>query len=187
MSNLIPEGVYLAKAGEFEFGRSSKGNEQIGVAFTITQGEHAGCRLTWFGFFNSADNEDRTIRSLRAAGWAGDDITSLDGLGSVEASIVVEVDDYNGDRRNKVAWVNAPGVAMKEKLNDAEKKALAARLKGKVLASKPKGASSAAPYGRSGAGANAKHTGTPERSESYGDDDIPFVVDMTSTGAWWLT
>jgi len=40
-------------------------------------------------------------------------------------------------------------------------------------------------YGSSGHGGSAKHTGTPE-ADSFGggDDDIPFLRDMTLSGSW---
>ena len=182
MSNLIPAGTYLAKAGEYEFGKSTKGNEQIGVAFTISQGEHTGRRVVWYGFFNTQENADRAIKSLRAAGWTGDDLTNLEGLGSVEASVVVEVDEYQGEKKNKIAWVNSSGVAMKEKMSDQEKKALAARLKGAILASKPSApVANGNRSGTSGHGGSAKHTAPAEPSFG-GDDEIPFICDARVLG-----
>lgn len=136
--SLIPEGTYPAKAtGEYEFGTAeSSGNEQVGVSFRITQGEYAGRVLTWYGFFNTPENSQRTVKSLRACGWKGDDVTNLEGLATDEVSIVVEVDDYNPSKpTNKVAWVNGGGgVAMKNVMTPQQKKALAARMKGLILA-----------------------------------------------------
>lgn len=134
---MIPAATYPARAtGEYELGVSNNGTEQVGVSFRITQGEHLGTTLTWYGFFNTDENAQRAIKSLRACGWAGDDLSNLQGIDTNEVNIVVEIDEYEGQQRNKVAWVNGAGVAMKNVMNDAQKKAFAARMKGLVLASK---------------------------------------------------
>lgn len=133
--SLIPEGTYPAKGtGEYEFGTSDNGNEQVGVSYRITQGEYAGRVQTWYGFFNTPENAQRTVKSLRASGWKGDDVTNLTGITENDVNIVVEVEEFQGKTRNKVAWVNGAGVAMKNVMNDQQKKALAARMKGLILA-----------------------------------------------------
>ena len=118
--SLIPEGTYPARAVGYEFGTSDNGTEQIGVAMRITQGDYAGRTLTWYGFFNSPENAQRAIRSLRACGWKGEDLTNLAGLTEQDVNIVVEVETYNGKTGNKVAWVNGAGVAMKNVMTEQQ-------------------------------------------------------------------
>lgn len=131
---MIPAGTYTAKAtGSFDFGKAAKGTEQVAVEFEILDGPEAGRCLTWFGFFTEATTE-RTIESLRYAGWQGDDITTLDGLGSRRVSLVVEHESYNGKVIAKVQWVNRFGgmgvVKLKQPMDEKQKRQFAAKMKG---------------------------------------------------------
>lgn len=176
--SLIPEGTYPARAtGEYEFGISNNGTDQIGVAFRIASGEHAGRVLTWFGYFNSEDNAKRAIKSLRACGWQGDDLASLDGIDSQEVNIVVEIAEHEGQVRNKIAWVNGAGVAMKNAMDERQKKALAARMRGLIatMGGRP----------QSGGGRPPQRQSHPDPAAyASREDDIPFVFDMTLSDAW---
>lgn len=173
--SLIPEGTYPAKAtGEYEFGVTDGGNEQVGVAYRITSGDHAGRVLTWYGYFSTQENAQRAIKSLRASGWKGDNLADLVGLGESEVNIVVEIDEYDPQKpRNKIAWVNGAGVAMKNVMTEQQKKALAARMKGLVVATgggqKP----------ANGQRSQQRQAPPPRRDDGFGDggyedDPIPF-------------
>lgn len=169
--SLIPAGTYPARAtGEYEFGISeSSGNEQVGLAFRITQGDHIGRVLSWYGFFNSEDNAKRTIKSLRACGWKGENLSDLSGITEQDVNIVVEIDDYDPENpRNKIAWVNGSGVAMKHVMNEQQKKALSARMRGLIVASGGTRQASAA----SRPPPQVQRT-APPRDAQY-EDDIPF-------------
>ena len=166
----IPEGNYVAKATSYDFGMSKGGNEQVGVAFTISQGDHAGQMLSWYGFFNSSENTERALKALRAAGWNGDDLSNLIGLGDTEVQIVVKEEEYNGKTTTKIAWVNALGVAMASKMSDQERKAFAARMKGAVLASKAPAPAAGKPASN---GAKAKPK-SDEIVDPQAGDDFPF-------------
>lgn len=169
---MIPEGKYQARAtGEFEIGRAETGTDQIGVSFQFTQGEHAGTILTWYGYLNDEDNIKRTMKSLRACGWLGDDITTLDGISNNEVNVTVEINEYNGNTTNRIAWVNGAGVAMKNVMNEGDKKAFAARMKGFAIASRGNAPSTRAMPPRSTQQRPATDYGPPSRGA---DEDIPF-------------
>lgn len=136
---MIDIGRYMARAIEWQMGIAETGTEQVAVTFEIIEeGPFSGHTITWFGFFTEKASE-RTIKSLFACGWEGDDLTDLAGLDRNEVEIVVEHDVHNNERRAKVKWVNRPGsgsFVMKNPMNDAQKKMLAAKMKGLVLALK---------------------------------------------------
>ena len=139
---LVDPGTYTAKAIASGFGRTSTGKDQIAVKFEITQeGEFKGRHLTWRGFFTEK-TRDRTFESLMAAGWAGESLQDMSGLGSQECAIVVDTEpDFEDSSllRNRVKWVNDPirlrgGLGLKEELSDSDIGALDSSLKGDLLA-----------------------------------------------------
>ena len=136
---MIDIGRYRARAIEWQLGIAETGTEQVAVSFEITEeGPFSSHTITWFGFFTEKTSE-RTIKSLLVCGWKGDDLTDLSGLDRNEVELVVEHEVHNNERRAKVKWVNRPGAggfAMKTPMNDAQKKILAAKMKGLVLALK---------------------------------------------------
>lgn len=131
------KGRYNARALGHAFGQASTGNYQIGVELEVVDGEAAGERITWYGTF-SEKSAEHTVKGLRALGWTGDNLATLEaaGFGTKTASIVIEHEqDRDGAWRAKVAWVNpAGGVAFKNKVEGAELVAFAASMKGTILA-----------------------------------------------------
>lgn len=130
------------------FGRSSNGNDQIAVVFEITEGDRAGQRMTWTGTFTEKATAI-TMRALRAAGWATDDLTDMSGIGDKDVDLAVGVEEYEGEVRERIRWVNEPGggkFAFKQPVEGHDLKALAARVKGEAVASRlPAGTTHAAP------------------------------------------
>lgn len=166
---MIPNGTYLARALGGALGKTNAGKPQVAVEFEILSAEAAGEHITWYGFF-SEKTEERTIKSLRLAGWRGDDLSDLSSLGgddAPEVALVIEEETYEGKTRTKVQWVNAPGagLAMKSEMSPEEAKAFATRMKGRVAQiSGPRPAPT-------------KSRPLPPRREEpppVGDDDIPF-------------
>lgn len=133
--NQIQPGTYLATATKAEFGVSkNKGSEYIRVYFATETGES----ISWDGYFSEKAVE-RTIESLRlcGCGFPSDDITNLEGLGSRQVEIVVENEEYQGKLYPRVRWVNEPGaVGIAKPLEEPAKKALRAKTKGLVAASR---------------------------------------------------
>jgi hypothetical protein len=172
--NIIPKGKYVGRAHGYKFGTSEKGTEFIAVEFSIEEGEHAGARLSWRGFFTDA-TQQRTIESLRYCGWAGDNITDLEGLGKNLVQLVIEPEEYNGKTYPRIQWVNRLGnLAVKNEMDAGARASFAARMKGHVLGvDKSLANGTAAPARSSGNGA-APPPSHQSDDPGFGDDDIPF-------------
>ncbi len=152
-----------AVQGSAALGFTSKKTEQVAVQLQIREGEDEGRLITWYGSF--ADTPmgrgtvcDRTIESLRYMGWQGDEIWDLSTVGDDDAEDVMVVIDHeegqDGEIRARANWINklGNGAAIKDRMDDGQARAFAAKMKGKVLALKQKqggGAASSKPNGSS--------------------------------------
>lgn len=190
------QGTHRARAREWALGHSSNGNEQVAVLFEITQGEHQGRTITWFGFFTDKTAE-RTLDSLRHCGWDGDDFVNLTGLDANEVELVIAEEEYQGKFHDRVQWVNRPAsLSLKAQMNSAQMAEFAQRMRGFAVQHRQKygaGAPRQAPQG--GAPRGGQSQGRPAASSGYGggyggrgaqqqgggfdtpppsDDDIPF-------------
>jgi hypothetical protein len=173
-------GRFKARGKEAQFGVSSNGNEQVAVLFEITEGEHTGKSLTWFGSFTEAAI-DRTMESLRHCGWTSDNITdACVQIGDNDVEIDVREEEYQGKLQTKVAFVNRPfRLAMKAPMNANEIASFAARMKGKAVASKkaygaPATPAHGGPQRGNGQRQNARTTADdfPGNDAGYSDDDF---------------
>lgn len=158
---------FKARGIQAALGKTSNGNPQVAVELEITEGERQGDTLTWYGYFTDK-TEERTIQSLRLLGWEGDDLSSLIGIDQNEVTIVVEEEEYDGQVREKVKWINGGGLAMKETMDDGAAKAFAAKMRGKVLA-----VSKAMPRAKPANGQKPPAQKPPSEDDLKGDD-IPF-------------
>ena len=89
----------------------TKKTPQIEVLFEIDTPEFQGEQITWYGFLTDKAVE-RTLESLRYAGWKSSDINDLTDLSKEDVpgvELVIEPDTYNGDTKAKVQWVNRAG------------------------------------------------------------------------------
>lgn len=172
----VAEGTYraLGVPGSAQLGETENGNPQLAASFKIMDESHAGECVPWYGYFTEK-TEKRTLESLRLAGWSNDDIGNIEGFGDAEVDIVVEHNEWNGKVSARVAWVNRPGsgVALKNPMNETARKAFAAKMKGKAVASR-QGAAPAAP-----AKSLPKKSAAQQKVESAfpaapADDDLPF-------------
>jgi len=116
-----------------QWGKSKAGNKQVLLMFHLLDGPQVGRDVPWFGNFTK-DSYARTLESLRACGWQGDDLAVVGNQTlDQEVSVVVETKEYEGKVRTRVAWVNKPGaggIALKDPLSDAELRQFAAQMKG---------------------------------------------------------
>ena len=129
---MIQPGTYRAHATKAEFGETKKGDPQVAVSFRIIEEEceASGAEITWYGYF-SEKTKQRTLESLVHAGWDGDDIDELAGLGTTEVSLVITHDEWNGKVSAKVNWVNAiGGSTLQRPMDESAKKTFAKSLKG---------------------------------------------------------
>ncbi len=134
---MISEGKHKAQVRDISWDLTSKGTEQLSVLFEVVEGPNAREVITWYGYFTDGTAK-RTIESLRAAGWTGDDLAALTVADlPVTVQLVVEhEEDERGAKRARVRWVNS----LNRNPMPAQKlAALAGRMKG--LASSVKAAS----------------------------------------------
>jgi hypothetical protein len=169
--SLTPKGTYRARgvAGTAQLGKTENGAAQLAAAFEISEGPYAGTTLPWYGYFTDKTKK-RTLESLRLAGWSNDDIGEIEGFGDTEVDIVVGHNTWEGKTTARVDWVNragSGGIALKSPMNDAEKRAFAAKLKGEAVQSRK----SVAPATKVPPKKNGKPAEEPPPAV---DDDIPF-------------
>lgn len=172
MAPHLPIGNYKARAvlDTADFGVAKTGTRQIAVEFEVIEGSMQGKRITWYGYFSPTMRKDgktvaaATIESLQNAGckFADGDITDLGGLGAADVMLVVDHDtDDKGTTRAKVQWVNKlGGVAMANRMSDADKRAFAASMRGSVIGIQEK--------------AGAKASAAPTGGAGEGTDDVPW-------------
>lgn len=145
MSLPMQKAKYTAQAFAISFGLSSNGNTQIAVSFEIVTpelAEFAGETISWIGHFTDK-TAARTIESLGHAGWQGEDLSDLADLdyAGVRAALpaavdlVCEPEEYEGNWRLRVQWVNRAGggrFVFKEQIEGAALKSFAAQMRATV-------------------------------------------------------
>lgn len=181
---VVPQSLEGGAASAARFGESKdKGTPFVLVAFEILSGPQAGQRISWFGYFTDK-TVDRTVESLRACGFHGDDLAAFsDQNPDIEVQIVVGHEEYEGKMRAKVQWVNSlsRGINIEKPMDKKSLGLFAARFKSKLKATavvEGKKAERQAPTAASSEpedrgdepGVNDRHVGS-----NHGDDDgIPF-------------
>jgi hypothetical protein len=152
-------GSFKAKAdpASVSFGVSSNGNEQIAVDLAITQGEHAGTRVTWIGSFASESAIEITMRQFRQLGARCQDgsIMDMHGLGVPEVDIRIDLEEYGGQTRQRVSILS--GFSFRRTLDAAGLARLDKRLRAMSAAK----------------GAAPRASVTPPDADT-GGNDIPF-------------
>lgn len=94
-------GTYTARVTNHAWGESSTGKEQLELSFNTEAGG-----IKAFLYFTDG-TVDRSLESLEHCGWDGVSLKALDGLGSVDCSIVVEEETYQEKTKLVVRWINA--------------------------------------------------------------------------------
>lgn len=177
----LEKSYYAARATStpIAFGMSNNNNTEIAVEFEILEDAFAGETITWVGHFTDKTAE-RTIESLQIAGWQGDDLSDLAGQpGSqmlpAEVSLTVEGEEYDGQWRPKVQWVNRPGggkFKFKNEISGADLKAFSAQMRNTVKAVRAAGGAPRKPSGSGGG--SSRNSGYSGRANSPRDrNDIP--------------
>lgn len=153
----IPNGTYRAQAIDSKHGTTKKGGIEIAIGFKLLDEQWAGVSVTGYVYFTDKTDDDRSLESLEACGWNGENVETspLVGLGSCECSIVIENETYEGKERSKVKHINKAGGAVSNStpMTTQQAAAFAAKMRSKIAARKAK----------NGAGADAKS-----------DDTVPF-------------
>jgi hypothetical protein len=155
------KGRFNATPEDWQFGTSENGNEYLLVKFRV---EPAGEAVYWRGFFTDKTWQ-RTYEALQHCGWDGAEIASLDdmtaqnGMGTSGVELVLDEEEYDGEMRTQVRWVNKMGGQLKVKVpleGDAKRRFLA-RMQARINATSP---ISAPPK--------------PQSKKPVPGDDIPF-------------
>ncbi len=116
---MLPAGTYAATVAPVETDTGSKSIQwgpgtpkspfTAAVCFEVLNGPQAGQKITAFLYFGE-NSVERTLESLRACGFTGDDIDKfVDQSPDIECQIVVEHETYEGKTRAKVRWINKAG------------------------------------------------------------------------------
>ncbi len=98
---MIAEGKYVATPIKAELATTSKGTDYVGVTFTV---EGQGEKIVWSGWLTDKTT-DRTLEALRTMGWEGEEITELATVNRT-VNITVSHEEYNGEVRPRVQWIN---------------------------------------------------------------------------------
>jgi len=168
------QGTHKARGKEWGLGHSSTGKKQVAVLLELTQGEHAGKCITWFGYFTDGA-VDRTLDSLRYLGWEGDDFVHLTGLDANEVEIVITAETYEGKTRDRVQWINRPArLALREQMSPAAAAAFAASMRAKAIAHKQAHGPARTPGSRATPNTPAVSTHGAGLPDQFDGDDIPF-------------
>lgn len=149
-------------------GEPTRDKAQFAIGFKIVEGSAAGQSITFYGGFKSDAARDFTEKTLNKCGWNGD--YEHPELTDAVVRILVETDEYNGKTRQQVKAVSdksrGSGGAFKP-MDPEAAKSFAAMLSGKTERPQQK---PPAAWGKSGFGANAKHTAPREPGDDgYGD------------------
>ena len=165
MPNLIPAGIYRGRALEADYKISSKKETQfVEIKCEITaSGEYKGRRLECDCWFNTEENAKRVLQTLKFCGWDGVDPIALNGFGSQEVDLVVDLEEPKPKEdgtgmypaRNRVSFINEQGSSVVGRtMTEQEKLAFAGKLMGLAakmgLSTGAKAAPPADPQGGSG-------------------------------------
>lgn len=133
--DLINEGRYLGRPrSAMSVGKSSGGNLQVAVTLDLLNDGCDGMSLAWFGTLGASDeSDDITIRQLRDMGWTGTDLDDPSGIGTVDVTVVVKHEEFNGKIRHKASvWPKGGSTfAFAEPAPKASIAAMNAKLRGK--------------------------------------------------------
>lgn len=120
---------YNAQAVSFELydADETKGTApQIGVKLRVIDGPDAGKEIFWYGSLHE-NAQQYTAEALRAMGWSCNDITVLEGLGSLKVHAVEKITEYKGKPQTK--WMIFPVKTPRPTLEADSKASFGARFK----------------------------------------------------------
>ena len=133
---MIPAGTYEAQAiSDAVFSKSSKkGTEQVVVTLAVITAEGGGS-IDWISYLSEAAI-GRTTEALIAMGY---DFANNASVRTNKVSIVVEHEEYEGQLRARVKWVNSLDTAARYNvMTGTEESLVKARLKAAALSLKAK-------------------------------------------------
>ena len=197
---MLPEGTYSAVVAPVEtdkgpvhiqWGPGTKNSPFVAaVSFEVLNGPCAGQRITAFLYFADTAGKsgktvaERSLESLRACGFTGDDIDKFaDQHPDIECQIVVEHETYEGKTRAKVKWINPAtrGFTFEKPLDSTSLRKYSAQLKSTlkgipaVVGKKAERQAPSAPPADDGGWSGNDTLPPPDDVPPPGDDsDLPF-------------
>ncbi len=123
----IAAGTYkaVAVAGSEQYGQTQNGNDQIVLTMELSD---IGEQVSVFLYFSDAA-APHSIKRLRRAGWSGDDLSNLVGLGSTECEVVIKYEEYQGQQKMKAEIASGGTITLETQLDDKAKKAFGAKFR----------------------------------------------------------
>jgi hypothetical protein len=129
-----------AKAVEAKIGSSSTGKPEICIIFQNVD----GAKKHRYDGYLTEDAAEFTMQNLRTCGWQGDNLIELDGCNCnemlpAEVELVLQEEEYEGNSRWKIRFINDPGfmrASVKNEMDRKAKLALSAKLKGLAAGTK---------------------------------------------------
>lgn len=131
----LSKGTYRARGITGALGFTNNGNPQVAVRLQITDQAHSGETITWYGYFTDNTTE-RTLDSLRILGWAADELSDLTGIDANEVEIVVDEEEYNGQQKLRVRWINEIRGPLVAPMTADQLRVFSAKMKGAAVAAK---------------------------------------------------
>ncbi len=128
---------YVAQATGFDLydADENKGTApQIGVNLTILEGPEAGKTIRYFGSLHE-NAQQYTAEALRAMGWSCNDITALEGLGSLKVIAVEKREEWKG--KTQIRYSIFPVKTPRPTLEADSKASFAARFTALAASVKP--------------------------------------------------
>lgn len=195
-TEIIQKGRHRARATGHQFCWTGKGQDTptVYIGFVISDGDADAGRVITAMKFLTPNAIEYTVEAFRNMGWQGDDLYALGQEGDStlypeEIELVIDHEEYNGEWRAKVAFINRIGGGMlkpEKPMNSDEFKRMAASLRTQVRAAgasgkRPSSNKPATPPAERAARQNA-HPNAPGSTwdqppppRGGPGDDIPFL------------
>jgi len=114
--NKIQPGTYTkAKILDYGLSQSQTGTPCVFVQFSFNEGDEQR-KLTWRSYFSDKAKAKTVETLVKVFGYKGNTAEDIaNGIGSnalnesQEYELVIDKDEYNGEKHDKIKWVNLPG------------------------------------------------------------------------------
>lgn len=133
MSEIVA-GTFMMRALDAQLGYTAGDKPQVAVLLEYEEGPNIGQTRTWYGYFTDK-TKTQTIKSLRALGLQGNDLSDLSSVRNSTACVTRLEPNQDGELVAKIAWVGAgTGVVMKNQMTPEQARAFAAAFKADMAA-----------------------------------------------------